>query len=295
MPHMIEISALSKIYPSPRGGAPLTVFENLHFTLEKGDFVCLIGHSGCGKTTILNALAGLETPSAGTLVVGGKEVTGPGLDRGVVFQGYALMPWMSVLENITFAVSARWRAWNRAKIREHAMRYIELVGLGQAADKKPCELSGGMRQRVGIARALAIEPQVLLMDEPFGALDALTRGVIQDEMHRLARETHQTVFMITHDVDEAILLSNKIMLMTNGPYAKLAEIVENTLPENRTRNDVHKHPHYYNIRNHIVDFLVSRSKNFDFELSAGRIFDPRHPTIVRPGPGDFVTRAALPA
>ncbi|TCJ11638.1 ABC transporter ATP-binding protein [Parasulfuritortus cantonensis] len=277
----LKIEGLAKVYPATSGNKPLTVFEDIHFSINKGEFVCIIGHSGCGKSTILNALAGLEESSAGVVIMDGREVSGPSLDRGVVFQSHALMPWMSVLKNIEFAVKSRWPKWDKAKVRAQCQKYIDLVHLTGNEDKKPAELSGGMKQRVGIARAFSIEPKMLLMDEPFGALDALTRGVIQDELLNICAETHQTVFMITHDIDEAILLADKIVLMTNGPEAKIGEIVVNTLPRDRTRNDMHKHPHYYRIRNHLVDFLVSRSKLLRDETPAG--YDAKRPPMVRPG------------
>jgi len=252
----LKIEGLSKTYP----GAQVPVFEHLHFGINKGEFVCIIGHSGCGKTTILNVLAGLEEASDGLVFMDQRQVSGPSLDRGVVFQSHALMPWLSVLGNVAFAVKSRWSDWPKAKIEEHAKRYIEMVGLKGSEAKKPAELSGGMKQRVGIARAFAIEPKMLLLDEPFGALDALTRGVIQDELLKICAETHQTVFMITHDVDEAILLADKIMLMSNGPRARIAEIVRNTMPKTRTRASMHHDPQFYKIRNHLVDFLVNRSR-----------------------------------
>jgi nitrate/nitrite transport system ATP-binding protein len=236
------------------------VFENVSFGIGKGEFVCIIGHSGCGKTTILNVLAGLESPSSGMVFMDGREVSGPSLDRGVVFQSHALMPWLSVLSNVAFAVKSRHPHWSKAQIDAHARRFIEMVGLKGAEAKKPSELSGGMKQRVGIARAFSIEPKMLLMDEPFGALDALTRGVIQDELLKICHVTQQTVFMITHDVDEAILLADKIFLMSNGPHACIAEIVLNTMPKTRTRADMHHDPQFYRIRNHLVDFLVNRSR-----------------------------------
>jgi nitrate/nitrite transport system ATP-binding protein len=252
----LKVEGLAKTYP----GAQVPVFENIHFGIAKGEFVCIIGHSGCGKTTILNVLAGLEEASEGLVFMDQRQIAGPSLDRGVVFQSHALMPWLSVLGNVAFAVKSRWPDWPRAKIEEHAKRYIEMVGLKGSEAKKPSELSGGMKQRVGIARAFAIEPKMLLLDEPFGALDALTRGVIQDELLKICAETHQTVFMITHDVDEAILLADKIMLMSNGPRARIAEIVANTMPKTRTRASMHHDPQFYKIRNHLVDFLVNRSK-----------------------------------
>ncbi len=190
-----------------------------------------------------------------------------------------------MLDNIAFAVKSRWPHWSRAEAEAHSRKYIDLVGLNDAEHKKPVALSGGMKQRVGIARAFAIHPKMLLLDEPFGALDALTRGVIQDELLKICAETRQTVFMITHDVDEAILLADRIILMTNGPRAVIAEIVVNTLPRSRTRDDLHHHPHYYRIRNHLVDFLVSRSRGFH-QQTAAQDYDPRHPREVMPGLGE---------
>lgn len=272
---------LAKRFPGTKGKADLTVFENVHFTIEKGEFVCIIGHSGCGKTTILNVLAGLDTASGGNVLMDGREVGGPSLERGVVFQGHALMPWLTAKKNVEFAVRSRWPDKSAKEIDAHCQRYLDLVGLTGSEHKKPSELSGGMKQRVGIARAFAIEPKMLLLDEPFGALDALTRGNIQEELKKICAETHQTVFMITHDVDEAILLSDKIMLMSNGPKARIAEIVVNTLPKNRTRETLHKESRFYAIRNHLVDFLVSRSKRFSEEMPAN--YDPKNPPLVMPG------------
>jgi nitrate/nitrite transport system ATP-binding protein len=287
---LIRIEGIAKRFPG-RGSADTTVFEDLHFSVEAGEFVCLIGHSGCGKTTILNVLAGLEVASEGYVFVGGREVNGPSLDRAVIFQSHALMPWLTVLGNIAFAVKSRWPEWTREKIHAHCQQYIDLVNLTGAEKKRPAELSGGMKQRVGIARALAIQPKTLLMDEPFSALDALTRGVLQEEVLRICAETSQTVFMITHDVDEAILLADKIVLMTNGPRAKIAEIVVNTMPRSRTRHDLHKHPHYYRIRNHLIEFLVDRSRAFG-ESNASAGYDPRNPPLVRPGPAPTEAIAA---
>ena len=267
-----------------------TVFEDLHLTVEPGEFVCLIGHSGCGKTTILNVLAGLEEASEGYVFVGGREIKGPSLDRAVIFQSHALMPWFTVMGNIAFAVSSRWPEWSREQVREHVQRYIDLVNLTGSEKKRPAELSGGMKQRVGIARALSIQPKMLLMDEPFSALDALTRGVLQEEVLRICAETQQTVFMITHDVDEAILLADRIVLMTNGPHARIAEVVVNTMPRSRTRHDLHRHPHYYRIRNHLIEFLVNRSKAMR-DQSVGE-YDPRNPPVVRPGLDTSETAAA---
>jgi nitrate/nitrite transport system ATP-binding protein len=263
----VEVQGLAKRYPKADNGEELTVFENANFTIDKGEFVCVIGHSGCGKSTILNILAGLDEATDGIVIMNGKEVVGPGLERGVVFQNYSLMPWLSALKNITFAVRARWPHWSKDKIVEHSRKFLKLVGLDGVEDRKPSELSGGMRQRVSIARSFATQPQMLLLDEPFGALDALTRGVIQEELLKIWSETRQTVFMITHDVDEAILLSDRILLMTNGPYARIAESVKVSIPRPRNRNSVIHHPGYYRIRNHLVEFLVTRSKALSGKIS----------------------------
>lgn len=276
----ISIEGIARRFAAP-GGTTTTVFEDLWLSMKRGEFVCVIGHSGCGKTTVLNILAGLDTPSTGAVIVDGKAIEGPSLDRAVIFQGHSLLPWRTVMGNVAYAVTSRHRAWSKARVTEHAQKFIDLVGLTGSEYKRPAELSGGMRQRVGIARALSIEPKIMLMDEPFSALDALTRGTLQDEVRRICTDTGQTVFMITHDVDEAIYLADKIVLMTNGPGAVLAEIVENPLPKERSRHDFHKHPLYYAVRNHIIDFLVERSRTFIEE--AGASFNPRAVPLVRPG------------
>jgi nitrate/nitrite transport system ATP-binding protein len=262
MREFLQVQALGKTYLP---GKP--VFSDVSFTIERGEFVCIIGHSGCGKTTILNVLAGLDQASAGHAFMDGREIVGPSLERGVVFQSHALMPWLSVRQNIAFAVKSRWPDWSAAQVQTHVEKFVALVGLSPAIDKKPSQLSGGMKQRVGIARAFSIQPKMLLLDEPFGALDALTRGTIQDELMAIVRQTQQTVFMITHDVDEAILLADSILLMSNGSETPggyrpggMAEVVVNPLPRERTRASLHHLGGYYELRNHIVDFLVSRAK-----------------------------------
>ncbi|MFM8676452.1 MAG: ABC transporter ATP-binding protein [Burkholderiaceae bacterium] len=275
----LQVQGLKKTFPGVAGAEDLIVFDNINFELHRGEFVCIIGHSGCGKTTSLNVLAGLEQPSGGHVFMDGREVSGPSLDRGVVFQSHALMPWLSVRENIAFAVKSKWPDWSKAEIVSHVQKFIDLVHLQGAEDKKPAQLSGGMKQRVGIARAFAIQPKMLLLDEPFGALDALTRGNIQDELVEIVQQTHQTVFMITHDVDEAILLADKIFLMSNGPQAVIAEIVENTMPKSRSRSTMHHDPQFYPIRNHLIDFLVKRAK----AISSGQEAKPQRPVVVRPG------------
>jgi len=280
----LKVEGLAKTFP----GMDEPVFDEVNFGIGKGEFVCIIGHSGCGKTTILNVLAGLDKASRGHVFMDNREVAGPSLERGVVFQGHALFPWLSVRRNIAFAVRSRWPRWSAAQVEAQVQRYVDMVGLGSSIDKKPSELSGGMKQRVGIARAFAIEPRMLLLDEPFGALDALTRGTIQDELLRICAQTHQTVFMITHDVDEAILLADRILLMSNGPQARVAEIVRNTMPRVRQRASLHHDPQYYRIRNHLVDFLVLRSR----ELSHGRAAP--QPPMVSPGPAHDPAAGPVP-
>lgn len=256
----LSIEQMTQQYPDGRGGL-LTVFENASFGIEKGEFVCILGHSGCGKSTIMNILAGLAEPTSGVVKMDGFEVSGPSLDRGVVFQNYSLLPWLSALKNVTFGIKARYPDWTREKVEEHARDFLAKVGLeGEVVHRKPSQLSGGMRQRVSIARAFANHPKLLLLDEPFGALDALTRGTIQEELLKIWGGTEQTVFMITHDIDEAILLADRILLMTNGPFARVAESVDITIPRPRTRTEIVEHPNYYAIRNHLVQFLGQRSK-----------------------------------
>jgi nitrate/nitrite transport system ATP-binding protein len=276
----ISIEGITRRFPAP-GGGTTTVFEDLWLSMRRGEFTCIIGHSGCGKTTVLNILAGLDTPTEGTVIVDGQGIEGPSIDRAVIFQSHALLPWRTVMGNVSYAVTSKWRRWTKPEVARQAQKFIDLVGLTGAEHKRPAELSGGMKQRVGIARALSIEPKIMLMDEPFSALDALTRGTLQDEVRRICNSTGQTVFMITHDVDEAIYLADRIVMMSNGPHALFAEIVENPLPKDRKRSDFHKHPLYYGVRNHIIDFLVTRSKSFADEIGPG--YDRRHPPVVRPG------------
>ncbi|MDO4441099.1 MAG: ABC transporter ATP-binding protein [Moraxella sp.] len=273
---LISVKNLSKRYAKD---AP-NVFENVNFDIKKNEFICLIGHSGCGKSTILNALAGLEKQTGGQILMEGVEVVAPSLERGVVFQSHALLPWLSVADNIGFAIDARFKGILKAEKEQKIHHYLSLVGLEHAKNKMPSELSGGMKQRVGIARAFATEPKMLLMDEPFGALDALTRGNIQDELVSIIEKTQQTVFMITHDIDEAILLADRIFLMSNGPQAVLAEIVVNTLPHPRTREHIHHDQGYYRIRNHLLDFLVNRSKQLQATLQDTE--RPSTPKVVYP-------------
>ncbi|HEY9736841.1 MAG TPA: ABC transporter ATP-binding protein, partial [Trichocoleus sp.] len=226
----LSIRNVSKVYPGKKDWFSKTTrratfdyiaLEDIDLEIEPNTFVSIIGPSGCGKSTLLNIIAGLSQPSTGTVAIDGKFITGPGPDRGVVFQNYALMPWMTVAENIGFAIETVNPRLSKARQSAIAQEYIELVGLSGAQNRHPHELSGGMKQRVGIARALAINPQILLMDEPFGALDALTRGFLQDEVERIWEQQRKTVILITHSIEEALLLSDKIVMMTRGPAAKV--------------------------------------------------------------------------
>jgi nitrate/nitrite transport system ATP-binding protein len=257
----LQVDHATKYFPNPSGVGNVCIFRDVTIKIEKGEFVTTIGHSGCGKSTLLNIIAGLETMSEGGVILNGREASGPGLDRMVVFQNFALMPWMTVFENIALAVRSAYPDWSREQVTAHVHKYIALVGLKGAEDKRPTALSGGMKQRVGLARAFSIEPKVLLLDEPFAQIDALTRGVIQEELILMWNSSRNTVFMVTHDVDEAILLSDRIMLMTNGPEARIAEIVDVTIPRPRSRSTIIEHPHYYRIRNHIIHFLVRHAKH----------------------------------
>lgn len=207
----LEVDGLSKVYPDGQGG-DLTVFEDIRFALEKGEFVCIIGHSGCGKSTILNVLAGLDEATTGNIVMNGKEVKGPSLDRGVVFQNYSLLPWKTTLNNIVFAVKARWPKWSKEKVKEHSERYLKMVGLDHALNRKPSQLSGGMRQRVSIARAFATQPELLLLDEPFGALDPGIRTDMHGLLLKLWKETGVTIFMVTHDLKEGFYLGTRLLV-----------------------------------------------------------------------------------
>lgn len=252
----LSIDHLSKRFPNHSGNGTVCIFQDVTVKIDQGEFVTVIGHSGCGKSTLLNIIAGLETPTEGGVILNRQEVTGPGLDRMVVFQNFALMPWMTVFENVALAVRSAYPTWSSHEINAHVNKYVALVGLTGSETKKPTALSGGMKQRVGLARAFSIEPKVLLLDEPFAQIDALTRGVIQEELVQMWNATRNTVFMVTHDVDEAILLSDRIMLMTNGPSARIAEIVDVTIPRPRSRETIIDDPQYYKIRNHVIHFLV---------------------------------------
>jgi len=265
---LLEIDHITKFFPNPDGAGEVCVFRDVAFRVEQGEFLTMVGHSGCGKSTVLNIIAGLESASLGGVVLEGREISGPGMDRMVVFQNFSLMPWMTVSQNVRLAVRSAYPAWSNAHVDDCVARYIDMVGLAGAERKRPAALSGGMKQRVGLARAFATEPKVLLLDEPFAQIDALTRGVIQEELVRMWTASRNTVFMVTHDVDEAILLSDRIALMTNGPDARLAELVEVKLPRPRSRADIIDEPEYARLRSHIIHFLVERSRHLQEQAAA---------------------------
>jgi len=264
----LSIEGVSKYFPILEGASSATsrqatfcVFQDVDLRIEAGEFVTMVGHSGCGKSTLLNIVAGFEKATQGGVILDGKEVTEPGLDRMVVFQSFALMPWLSAFDNVSLAVRAANPTWDRSRIVAHTQRYIDMMGLRGAERKKPVFLSGGMRQRVGLARAFAVAPKVLLLDEPFAQIDALTRGLIQEELVNMWTDMQNTVFMVTHDVDEAILLSDRIALMSNGPDARLAECIEVDIPRPRSRETLIDLPEYSRLRNHVLHFLLRGSQN----------------------------------
>jgi nitrate/nitrite transport system ATP-binding protein len=233
------------------------VLAGIDLTIRKGEFVSLIGHSGCGKSTLLNLVAGLLKPTTGTILLAGRHVDGPGPDRGVVFQNHSLLPWLSCFDNVHLAVE---RVFNetKAQLKMRTHEALDLVGLSHAVDKYPHQISGGMKQRVGIARALAIEPKVLLLDEPFGALDALTRATLQDELMRIVAQTGATVLMVTHDVDEAVLLSDRVVMLTNGPAARIGEILTVDLPRPRSRLALAHDARFMDLRAEVLEFLYEK-------------------------------------
>ena len=270
----LEIQAVAQTFRTAKGDFP--ALRDIDLTVAKGEFVALIGHSGCGKSTLLNLIAGLTTPTQGTLICANREISGPGPERAVVFQNHSLLPWLTCYENIYLGVE---RVFGQSglvdgKTKETKLQLkartdaaLDLVGLSHAAHKRPGEISGGMKQRVGIARALAMEPQVLLMDEPFGALDALTRAKLQDELLSIVAATHSTVVMVTHDVDEAVLLSDKIVMMTNGPAATIGEVLSVDLPRPRSRVQLADDPRYLQYRKAVIDFLYTRQAHVEKTLT----------------------------
>ncbi len=257
MERYLSIEQAGMIFET-RNGA-FTALRDINLEIHKGEFVTLIGHSGCGKSTLLNLIAGLTDPTSGYLFLSGRQIAGPGPDRGVVFQNHSLLPWLTCFENIHLAVERVFAATeSKAQLRERTARALDLVGLASASEKRPHEISGGMKQRVGIARALAMEPKVLLMDEPFGALDALTRARLQDELMRIVTATGSTVVMVTHDVDEAVLLADRVVMMTNGPAATIGEILSVDLPRPRERLAMASDPRYLAARKAVLEFLYQK-------------------------------------
>jgi nitrate/nitrite transport system ATP-binding protein len=251
----LSIESVGKIFPVRKGD--FAALASIDLAVRKGEFVSLIGHSGCGKSTLLNLVAGLTRPTDGTIVLAGRHVDGPGPDRGVVFQNHSLLPWLTCFENVHLAVE---RVFDEPKshLKRRTRQALELVGLGEAEHKYPHEISGGMKQRVGIARALAIEPKVLLLDEPFGALDALTRATLQDELMRIVERSGATVLMVTHDVDEAVLLSDRVVMMTNGPAARIGDVLEVTLPRPRERLALAHDKRFMDLRAKVLEFLYQK-------------------------------------
>ncbi len=255
----LEVDHIDKVYPLKDGGEYIAL-KNIDLTIQKGEFVSLIGHSGCGKSTLLNMISGLEKPSMGGVILEGREITGPGPDRMMVFQNYSLLPWKTVRDNIALAVNRVFKDLPQSERRDIVEQHIDLVNLRHAADKRPKELSGGMKQRVAIARALAIRPKMLLLDEPFGALDALTRGNLQEQLMKICEETQITAVMVTHDVDEALLLSDRIVMLTNGPEAHIGQILTVPIPRPRKRLEVVNHPSYYSLRGEMIYFLNQQKR-----------------------------------
>jgi len=251
----LYVENVKKSFPARGKSSELVVFDDVSFGAERGEFISIIGHSGCGKSTILSIIAGLTGASAGSVFVDGQAVSAPGLSRGMVFQNHSLLPWHTALGNVMFSVRARHPEWSKAQLLEHSRRFLELVGLSKAEARRPAQLSGGMRQRVGIARAFAIEPRILLMDEPFGALDALTRASIQDQLVELWQRTGQTIVMITHDVDEAIYLSTRVLVMSDGPDARIVERLDIALPRPRVRAELLRDGRYHELRSRLLELL----------------------------------------
>ncbi len=257
----LVLEDVSKVYQTPNG--PYTVLDGVNLTVNEGEFICLIGHSGCGKTTLLNMVSGFSRPSSGKVLLHNDPITAPGPDRMVVFQGYALLPWLTAFENIYLGVDSVYPQKSKAEKTQIVKEHLAMVGLTEAADKKPPQLSGGMRQRVSIARALAIRPEVLVLDEPFGALDAITKEELQEELLKIWNDHRCTVLMITHDIDEALFLADRLVMMTNGPHAKIGEVLTIPFPRPRDRARIMEDPEFYNLRNYALDFLYNRFAHDD--------------------------------
>ena len=260
-PAFLSIAGVSKVFPTPRG--PYVALQDISLSVDAGEFVCFIGHSGCGKSTLLNMVSGFLKPSEGKVSLNGQPILKPGPDRMVVFQNYSLLDWKTAYENVYLAVNVAYPKLSKVEKRRITQEHLEMVGLSEAANKKPGQLSGGMKQRVAIARALAIRPQVLIMDEPFGALDAITKEELQEELLTIWRDHRATVLMITHDIDEALFLADRLVMMTNGPAASIGEVLEIPFERPRRRAQLMEDPRYYELRNYILDFLYRRFAHDD--------------------------------
>jgi nitrate ABC transporter ATP-binding subunit len=259
-PYLVVEDA-SKVYDTPQG--PYTVLSGINLTIAEGEFVCLIGHSGCGKSTLLDMVSGFRQPTFGEVRLQNQRILEPGPDRMVVFQNYSLLPWKSAFDNIYLAVKSVYPNKTKAEKVEIVREHLEMVGLTEAADKRPSELSGGMKQRVCIARALAIRPKLLILDEPFGALDAITREEMQEELLKIWQDHQVTVLMVTHDIDEAMFLADRVVMMTNGPGAQIGEIMTIPFARPRDRTQIVENPEYYSLRNHALEFLFQRYAHSD--------------------------------
>ncbi len=257
MSAFVELSQIGKTYPSPKG--PAVIVEDFNLKIAKGEFVTVIGHSGCGKSTVLSMLAGLSSITKGGIILAGKELTGPGPDRGVVFQSPSLLPWLTAFENVMLGINQVFYTASKDERRQIAEYYLTVVGLGDSMSKRPAELSQGMRQRVGIARAFALKPRMLLLDEPFGMLDALTRYELQQVLLELWRKEKITALMVTHDVDEALFLSDRIVCMTDGPKATIGDIIPVGFPRPRERKAIMEHADYAPLRERLINFLEVRA------------------------------------
>lgn len=257
----LTIEGVTKIYPTANG--PRVVLDGIDLSVREGEFICIIGHSGCGKSTLLNMVSGFNQPTEGQVRLQNRVITEPGPDRMMVFQNYCLLPWMSVFDNVYTAVDAVFPQKPEAEKRAIVKEHLAMVGLLEAADKRPGQISGGMKQRVAIARALSIRPQVLILDEPFGALDAITKEELQEELLKIWRDHRVTVLMITHDIDEALFMADRLVMMTNGPAAKIGEILEIPFPRPRIRTRIMEDPQYYDLRNYALDFLYNKFAHDD--------------------------------
>lgn len=286
----LELWRVSKTFDGPRG--PVTVVRDFDLTVKQGEFISLIGHSGCGKSTVLSIVAGLQELSAGGIILAGREIDGAGPDRGMVFQSPSLLPWMTVLENVRLGISQVRADLHLAAQREEARRTLELVGLGDSIEKYPAEISQGMRQRVGLARAFALNPKMLLLDEPFGMLDSLTRYELQDVLLELWSRDSKTALMVTHDVDEALFLSDRVVMMTNGPEARVGEILEVTFPRPRRRDELLDNPEYYHMREELIGFLDSQG-HASLPDTAGPVDGQHEPEREPVAPQETVTDSCL--